>query len=100
MRNRITLIESVTTEYNPSTKRSEKVIKPFDTLPCSASPITQERQFRAFGKSDVANTVVRFNHAVPDYIEFAEMDGNKYSVVTINNYSFNSVMYLKEVSEW
>lgn len=100
MRTRIQLYADNGTAYNPVTKKNERNVELIDTYFGTSSPMTEERQMRTFGKTDFANTAVRFTVRLPDNVDLALMDGKHYEVATGRNYRSDSIVYLREVSAW
>ena len=96
----ITLYKDFGTKYNPKTQREERVIEMIDVYAGERSPMTEANQIRMFGELERADTVVRFIHNVPDDATLAIMNGVKYKITVLRNYSTDAVIYLSEVGEW
>lgn len=86
--------------YDPVTKKNKLKTEKVGTFYGTKSPITESRQQSMFGQIGIAETAFRFFHVIPEGVSHAIHDGRKFEVASSRNYLQDSVVYLKEVSEW
>lgn len=100
MTTKVQFFNDLGTQYNTKTKKEERKIEAGSLMYGNASPMTEANQMRSFGKTGVAETVVRFTVPIPDEYTLAMVGDKKFIVATMRNYGRDSVAYLREVKSW
>lgn len=103
--NRVYLVESIQTKYDPVTSKNKTITKRIndEPMPCYITGMSNKQQLATFGNLTTADTVFRFiNKSIANthYIEIAGKANALYKVTSITEYPNNTVVHGLKVSEW
>lgn len=97
---RITLYQTLSSGYNPSTGQTGVQVDGGVTLPCHSSPVSVEQVSRMFGSVSKNVTTARLLRPLHKKVDKAEKDGIKYVILRHVQHKSESVFYLEEVDAW